>query len=141
MSGGWRAVGDCERNDPPPTTENPLPPLQKHPGERRLPLADPIDHPFGRARAGVRARGHEMLAGERQPEAPAARLAPVAHERTDRVHRALVELRHRVQVEAERADTLWDVAAYGAQPECVRAGDGAREVERGRAVTDFERVL
>jgi hypothetical protein len=82
-----------------------------------------------------------MLAGEREAEATTARLTPVADERADRLHRVFVERRHCVQVESERSDAIRNVSAHAAQREGVRAGECAREVERGRAITDFERVL
>ena len=84
--------------------------------------------------------GNVVLARERQTEVPVARLAPVADERADRIHRAFVERRHAVQVEAQRTHVHRDVAADAPQGKSVGAGETAGEVEGGRAVAHFERV-
>jgi hypothetical protein len=75
-----------------------------------------------------------MLGGERQPEPARARLPPEANERTDRVHRALVEARHGVQVETEGSDASRDLATDATERKSVRAGERAREVERRRSL-------
>ena len=55
-----------------------------------------------------------MLRREREPEAAAPRLTPVADERADRVHRARVELGHAVQIEPRLEDAFLYVMNFTA---------------------------